>query len=103
MHFKVNVFPIRLVDRKYPVIFAFICDSELAIDVLQFQNIGDGSFIKPYLTIPFYVRFSGSINDYYIYPNYHGLICCTNSCYKLLVAEEVNCVLIVNQDNTSEI
>ena len=36
---------------------------------------GDGSFIEPYLAIPFYIIFTGVINGSVIYFDFHGIIC----------------------------
>ena len=103
MHVKVNVLPFQLVDCKDIITITIICDSELEIDVLQCKNVCDGLFIKPYLAIPFYINFVVSFYNYFILFNCRGLVFCTNSFYKLLVAEEVKCVFIVNQDHAYDI
>ena len=52
VNIKVNVFHICLVDCEYSII-------ELALSILKCQNVGDGSFIEPCLTISLYMRFFG--------------------------------------------
>ena len=96
-------FPVCLMECKYSAIIAIIFYSKIQLDILQCQNFDDGSFIKPYLTIPFYVVFVGGIDSSTISFHYHGLICCPDSCYKLLVTEEVGSGFIVEQEHVSEI
>ena len=58
VNIKVHVFPGWLVDCEYTIIVSIIGNSELAIDVLQRQNVGDGLFIKLYFNISLYIVFS---------------------------------------------
>ena len=87
VHIKVHVFPTWIVDCEESIIFSVIGNSELALDVLQCQNIGDGSFIELYLTISLYIGFVVSLNGSNIPFYCHGLICFPESYDKPLVTE----------------
>ena len=95
VNIKVHFLGSCLLDCEYSTIVAIIGKSKLSLDVLQRQNVGGVSFIKPYLTISLYIGFTGSLNGSVI-PSYcHGLICCPDFCDKHLVTEEVNSVFII--------
>ena len=59
---KLYVLTVRIVEYKDYVIIAIIWDSKLVINVLQWQNVGDGSLIKIHLTTTFYISFAGGID-----------------------------------------
>ena len=71
---KEYVFLVWLLDREDSIIIYIICNSELELGDLQCQNVGDGSFIKLYITIPLYILFAGSLDGSTIYFNCHGVI-----------------------------
>ena len=53
MNDKLYGFPIHIEYCRYSFIITIMCDLELAIVVIQHQNMGDALLIKLYLTIPF--------------------------------------------------
>ena len=87
VNIKVRVLPAYIMDCEDFFIVAIIGNSELALDVLQLQNVGDGSFIEPYLIISLYIGFMGSIDGYTIHFYCHGIIYCSYSCNKPLVTK----------------
>ena len=95
VHIKLHGLFVWSMECEESIIVAVIGKYELAIDVLQRQNVGDGLFIKPHLIILLYIGFMGSINGLIIYFCYHVLICCTGYCGKPIVDEEVNIELII--------
>ena len=56
---KVHILSNNIVYFEDSVIINITCDLELALDILQCQNIGDLFINKPYLTTPFHMSFSG--------------------------------------------
>ena len=96
-HVKVCVFFVPIVECKYSIIIEIICYSELTRDVPQCQNFGDGFLIKPYLTMPFYNIFVFSIDGSTLSLNFCGIIYFSDYCCKILVAEEVRSVFIVEK------
>ena len=95
LYIKLHVLPSCIVEVEDSTVVSVIGNSELALEFLQIQNVGGGSFIKLYLTIYFYICFAGSLNCTTIPFYCYGLICCPESCEKTPVAEEVNSGLII--------
>ena len=71
----------------------------LPIDIIRCQNTDNGSFIKPYLTILFYIIFEVGLDGSTIYLNFHRLICFQWSCYHIVVSEYVDYGLDFDQDH----
>ena len=55
VNIKVHALTIWIVDYEESVTVTIICYSELVLDIIQCQNVGDYLLIKPYLTTPFYI------------------------------------------------
>ena len=68
---NLQVFPVWILDYEDSVIFDNICNSDLALGVIQCQNFGGGLFIKTYLTIYFSISFAGALNGSIIYFDCH--------------------------------
>ena len=76
LYIKVHIFPVRLVDSEYSIIFTISCDLELVFGVLQYQNTVYVSFIKLHLVILFHMSFMVYLDYTATSLNFHGNICC---------------------------
>ena len=90
-------------DYEESIIIAVIGNSELDLENIRHQNVGDVSFIKPYLIISLYIGFAGSLNGSTINFYCNVLFCCPDYCYKTLVTEKFNSGLIFQHQHISNV
>ena len=103
VHVKVHVFTAWVLGCEESIAVAIIYNYEPALKVFSDKFFCDGSFIEPYLTIPLYIGFVGSLNRSIISFECHGIICCPRSCENILVEKEVGSGFISDYQNVSKV